>query len=268
MSNIDSYPDKNKLMPIIYIPHGGGPMPLLNEPGHKSLIDFLKNIHQDIPPPNAILMISAHWESRIASISSSEHPRMMYDYRGFPPECYTYKYPAPGNPILAKTVANLLGSHGIECHLDPLRGYDHGTFVPLMLMYPNADIPVVQLSLLQSLDPAKHIALGEAISALRRQGILIIGSGLSFHERTGTQESSIEFDDWLTQTLASSSIQETKNKLIHWESAPSARNCHMREDHLLPLHVCFGAAIDNGVAAEKVYSGMLFGKRIAGFLWR
>jgi aromatic ring-opening dioxygenase catalytic subunit (LigB family) len=260
--------DKNTLMPVLYLPHGGGPMPLLGDPGHQDLIAFLKQIPEQLGKPKAILMISAHWESDVAAISTSPNPQMIYDYSGFPPECYAYQYPAAGDPTLAHTVADCLKAHAIDCRLDSGRGYDHGTFVPLMLMYPDADIPVVQLSLLQSLDPAKHIALGEAIASLRAQGVLIIGSGMSFHELDATLEHSIAFDDWLTETVVASSVEKAKQRLIHWAAAPAARDCHQREDHLLPLHVCFGAAMAQTSAAEHVYSGQLFGRRIAGFLWR
>lgn len=257
-------------MPVLYLPHGGGPMPLLGEAGHTGLIAFLKNVPKVLPTPKAILMISAHWESDIAAISSSPIPEMIYDYGGFPPECYTYQYPAAGNPALAQTVADCLQSHDIDCRLDAHRGYDHGTFVPLMLMYPDANIPVVQLSLLHSLDAAKHIALGEAIASLREQGVLIVGSGMSFHERNGTYEQSALFDDWLTESLVSKPVEESKKRLSNWTLAPAARDCHAREDHLLPLHVCFGAATahaDPLTSAQKVYASLLFGKRIAAFLW-
>ncbi len=257
-----------ELMPILYLPHGGGPMPLLDEPGHQDLTAFLKSVHKQLPTPKAILMISAHWESHIAAISSALQPQMIYDYGGFPAACYKYQYPAPGEPSLAQNVADLLRAHDIHCNLDQHRGYDHGTFVPLMLMYPEANIPVVQLSLLHSLDPAKHIALGQAIASLREQGILIIGSGMSFHERNGSFEHSAAFDDWLTETLVATPIEETINRLLNWELAPSARDCHRREDHLLPMHICFGAAMKRTESAEKIYSGLLFGKRISGFLWR
>ncbi|MGX9460281.1 DODA-type extradiol aromatic ring-opening family dioxygenase [Shewanella sp. A14] len=260
--------DENTLMPVLYLPHGGGPLPILGEPGHKDLINFLKSVPEVLPNPKAILMISAHWESHIVAISSSSHPKMIYDYGGFPPECYEYEYAATGNVALAHSVAELLRSHNIEYVLDDTRGYDHGTFVPLMMMYPNANIPVVQLSLLNSLDPAKHIELGQAIALLREQGVLIIGSGMSYHAHNGTFEHSVEFDDWLTETLVSSPAEATKTRLINWHSAPSARDCHRREEHLLPLHVCFGAAAAHTYHVQKVYSGLLFGKKISGFLWR
>lgn len=263
-----SQQETSELMPVLYLPHGGGPLPLMGDSGHKDLIAFLTNAHKVLPKPKAILMISGHWESDVAAISSSPRPKMMYDYSGFPQACYQYQYPADGNPELASTVADLLKTHYIACKLDAERGYDHGTFVPLMLMYPKANVPVVQLSLLHSLDPAEHIALGEAIAPLREQGVLIIGSGMSYHERDASFEQSVAFDDWLTEAMVSHSVEATHDQLVNWTLAPAARDCHRREDHLLPLHVCFGAAKQARKSAQKVYAGLLFGRRIAGFLWR
>lgn len=254
------------LMPIVYLPHGGGPLPLLGDPDHKDLIAFLKGLHERLPQPKAILMISAHWEHEVAAISAASHPEMIYDYGGFPPETYTYQYPAPGHPELSEQVASLLRAQGIEYVLDAQRGYDHGTFVPLMLMYPEAEVPVVQVSLLHSLDAAEHLALGRALAPLRTQGVLIVGSGLSFHAR-GTFEHSVAFDDWLTETLVETPTAEAQHRLEHWTTAPAARDCHQREEHLLPVHVCLGAAAAAAKPAKKVFSGSFYGKQISGFLW-
>lgn len=254
------------LMPVVYVPHGGGPLPLLGDADHKELTAFLKGIHEALPLPKAILMISAHWEHGIAAISASPQPDMIYDYGGFPPETYTYQYPAPGHPELAQKIASLFTNSGIACVLDAQRGYDHGTFVPLMLMYPEANIPVVQVSLLHSLDAAKHLELGKALAPLREQGVLIVGSGLSFHAK-GTFEDSVAFDDWLTETLVNTPMPEAEYRMLHWESAPAARECHRREEHLLPAHVCLGAASAASTSAQRVFSGSFYGKRISGFLW-
>lgn len=256
----------DSLMPIVYLPHGGGPLPLLGDPDHKDLTAFLKALPERLPEPRAILMISAHWEHDIAALSASPHPPMIYDYGGFPPETYTYQYPAPGSPELAKNVAGLLKAHDIAHVLDAQRGYDHGTFVPLMLMYPEARVPVVQLSLLHSLDADKHLALGQALAPLREEGVLIVGSGLSFHAK-GTVEHSLAFDDWLTETLVNTPTAEARQRLAHWVNAPAARECHQREEHLLPVHVCFGAASAAKQTAQKVFSGSFYGKQISGFLW-
>lgn len=254
------------LMPIIYLPHGGGPLPVLGDPGHRDIVNFLQTVPNELPQPRAILMISAHWEHDIAAISSAEQPAMIYDYYGFPPESYTLQYPAPGEPELAQTVAALLADAGISYALDPERGYDHGTFIPLMLMYPEAKIPVVQVSLLNHLDPVQHLELGKALAPLRAQGVMIIGSGLSFHAQ-GSVEDSEAFDQWLTQTLVEGTPDSAYEGLKNWEQAPSARACHRREEHLLPVHVCLGAAYASGQNAQHAFSGSFYGKKISGFVW-
>lgn len=263
-------------MPVIYLPHGGGPMPLLNDPDHRELTAFMRDIGARVSKPQAILVISAHWEEPVTTILSSPAPGMLYDYYGFPPESYEFKYPAPGNPALAARIQELLNQHGIASALDDQRDYDHGVFVPLLLMYPAADIPVIQISLLGSLNPAAEIAVGRAIAPLRDEGVLIIGSGLSFHNMRAFFSADIskhaksdEFDQWLTQTLIGSDLDTSAQqaRLEKWLSAPQGRYSHPREEHLLPLHVCFGAASAADSHAEKVFSGQLFGVQVSGFMW-
>ncbi|NRB78315.1 MAG: dioxygenase [Saccharospirillaceae bacterium] len=258
-------------MPVVYIPHGGGPMPLLGDDQHKELIAFLANLHKDIKnsaaQPTAILIISAHWEENEVTLTSSDSPSMIYDYGGFPQETYEYQYPAAGHPKLANQVMALLKSNGINSKLDATRGFDHGTFVPLMLMYPKAQIPVVQMSLLRSLDPAQHIKIGEVLSTLRQQGVLIVGSGMSFHNFSGSKQNSIIFDDWLTNTMTNNDLEKTKQDLINWAEAPSGRESHAREEHLLPLHVCFGVVYNNQQPAEKIFDSFLYDKKISAFIW-
>ncbi len=266
----------DKSMPVIFVPHGGGPMPLLGEANHRDLTGFLQSVSANLPRPSTILVVTAHWEEDIATISTSLAPGMLYDYSGFPPETYQFKYAAPGNPDLAQRVAALLERAGIESRFDSQRDYDHGTFVPLMLMYPRADIPVVQLSLTRNLDPKKHIALGRALAPLREQGVLILGSGMSFHnmraffspDKTIRGRSEL-FDSWLTDTLTHPgfNLHERDARLVDWQSAPEARFCHPREEHLLPLHVCFGAGSAASPVARKVFTGFLFNTKIAAFLW-
>lgn len=256
-----------KRMPVLYLPHGAGPLPLLGESGHATLIDFLRNIPKRISVPKAIVMISAHWESNHVCVSSSLTPKMIYDYGGFPEETYQYRYAAPGHPELAKDISTRLSNNRIVNKLDSHRGFDHGTFVPLMLMYPQANIPVVQVSLLKSLDPQSHIELGQSLAPLREKGVLIIGSGMSFHGRSTSKQQSIDFDEWLSDTLMNQQAEQSRQALINWLTAPAARLCHPREEHLMPLHVCFGAVFDQAKQAEKVFSGDLFQRRISGFLW-
>lgn len=253
-------------MPMLYLPHGGGPLPLLGDPGHRELTAFLSTWPQTVPTPEVILMFSAHWEHDVAAISSAAQPGMIFDYYGFPPESYTYQYSAPGAPEMAQRIAELLQQAGIAHVLDPERGYDHGTFVPLMLMYPEAQIPVVQVSLLNHLDARQHLELGKALAPLREQGVLIVGSGLSFHA-DGSVDESLAFDQWLTETLVEQPWQSAWERLEHWEQAPAARACHRREEHLLPVHVCLGAAFGTEHRAQQVFSGTFYGKHISGFMW-
>lgn len=266
----------DKIMPVLFVPHGGGPMPLLGEANHRELTAFMQSVSATLPHPSAILVISAHWEEAVATISSSPAPGMLYDYYGFPPESYQFKYPAAGEPVLAQKIAHLLAAAGIKSQLSPKRDFDHGTFVPLMLMYPHADIPVVQLSLTKDLDPAKHIALGKALVPLREQGVLILGSGMSFHNMQAfftpdpaTRSRSERFDSWLTEALTGSElgIAGQERCLYEWKLAPEARFCHPREEHLLPLHVCFGAASIASPKAQKIFSSFLFNTKISAFLW-
>jgi 4,5-DOPA dioxygenase extradiol len=258
---------------IVYFSHGGGPLPLLGDPGHRAMVKFMRELPQRFAKPDAILVISAHWEESAATLLSAEGPTMFYDYYGFPEEAYEVTYPAPGSPALARSIAGILRAHDIPSTLDPQRGYDHGHFIPLMLMYPEADIPSLQLSLLRGLNPTAHIALGNALRELTDQNILVIGSGFSFHNMRAFSWGATDapdpandaFQDWLIETCAGPLSQaEREGRLIEWERAPSARYCHPREEHLLPLHVCLGMA---GRPAEVVFDDLILGKRGVAFLW-
>jgi len=235
---------------ILYIPHGGGPLPLMDDPAHAELIGFLGGYSSSIDKPDAIVVISAHWEEVEVTITAAPTPPLLFDYYGFPPETYEYQYPAPGHPQLAGRVHDLLGEAGIESRLDAERGFDHGVFVPLLLMYPGADIPCIQISLSSSLDAALHVNIGRALSALKKDNLLVLGSGFSFHNtrammsRTDSTVDSRnqEFEDWLAQTCSDKTLSEVEReqRLIDWHDAPHARYCHPREEHLLPLQVCYG----------------------------
>ena len=263
--------------PIIYIPHGGGPMPLFNEPNHHRLIQFLKNIRNDLGKPKAILVISAHWEEDVATVSSAAFPELIYDYYGFPEESYQVDYSAPGEPKLAREVVDMLRQNGIEAREDENRGFDHGTFVPLKLLFPNADIPVIQLSLTNDLDPQKQIDSGKAIFELSHQNILILGSGLSFHnlqvlmsKDPDVYKKSEKFDNWLNQVVVDHDLNEKQKEsaLVNWKNAEEARFSHPREEHLLPLHVCFGAALKAGKKAVNIFNETFLGTKVSGFLWQ
>jgi aromatic ring-opening dioxygenase catalytic subunit (LigB family) len=206
---------------------------------------------QDIPRqigvvPKAVLVISGHWEENQFSVMASPKPPMVYDYSGFPEHTYHVKYSAPGSPDLAAHVRDLIVAAGMQAKLDPQQGFDHGTFAPLVVMYPEADVPVVQVSLKSGYDPAEHLALGRALAPLRDEGVLIVGSGLSYHNLRqfgpGAKVASKQFDDWLQKTLVGSDPKEREQRLLRWDSAPAARQAHPQEDHLVPLMVAVGAA--------------------------
>jgi 4,5-DOPA dioxygenase extradiol len=244
---IDEIPKKPS---SIFISHGGGPLPVLGDPYHAEMVTHLETVAAIIQKPSAIVVVSAHWEETIATITGHARPPIIYDYYGFPPESYKLKYPAPGDPDLAHRLQEILNKNDIKTRLDMERGFDHGLFVPLLLMYPDADIPCVQLSLVSSLDPAEHIRIGEALSELACDDILVLGSGFSFHnlkvllggEASNNDPENDAFEDWLIDTCTSQSLAEDERvkRLVSWERAPGARYCHPREEHLLPLHVCYG----------------------------
>ncbi|RVU29591.1 DODA-type extradiol aromatic ring-opening family dioxygenase [Neptunomonas marina] len=262
------------LAPVLFLPHGGGPLPLLGEPSHKPFVDWLSTLAPNLPRPKAILVISAHWETPVPSVTASEDPGIVHDYYGFPEAAYKIEYPVKGSPALSRTVIALLKQQGMLAVQDELRPLDHGVFVPLTLLYPNADIPCVQLSLLDHLNPETHIELGEALRELRKKGVLIIGSGLSFHnlkvffDRQADGARGEQFDQWLTDTCCAPnhSYAARCERLINWETAPEARYCHPREEHLLPLHVCLGAGGD--APAEHVFSDYMLRQKVSGYLWR
>ncbi len=239
-------------MPTLYIPHGGGPWPFVDLPMFDRaeitpLADYLRGIAATLPArPTALLVISAHWEEPVPTVMTAPQPPMYYDYYGFPPESYEITWPAPGDPALAQRVAGLLEGAGFKTATDDKRGFDHGTFIPLKLMFPDADVPTTQLSLIRGLDPAQHIAMGEALAPLRDEGVLIIGSGMSYHDlralmtSTGA-EPSRQFDHWLQQ--AATADAPTRNRMLQeWQKAPAARQAHPREEHLIPLMATAGAA--------------------------
>ena len=260
--------------PVVYLPHGGGPLPLLRDPSHAELVRFLESLPSRLGQPQAIIMISAHWEEPVATVCRDENPQMLFDYYGFPPESYEYNYPAPGHRGLADKLQALLSDAGIPCSGVDGRGFDHGMFVPMMLMYPDAMIPCVQLSLVKGLDPLSHLQLGEALQTLREENVLIIGSGMSFHNlraiSSGNHKqlttASDEFHYWLTDSVCGEGTPEArKSALQGWEQAPWARFAHPREEHLLPLHVSLGAA--GHEKAELLFNSPLMGHKVAGFGW-
>ena len=243
-------------LPTYFISHGGGPWPWLE--GYRrqygELERSLQGIAAELGKPKAILVVTGHWEEERFTVSSGERPGMIYDYSGFPAHTYRIQYGAPGSPEVARRVRELLEKAGIPAALDDRRGYDHGTFTPLAVMYPQADVPIVQLSLKHGYDPEEHLAVGRALAPLRDEGVAIVGSGLSWHNLRmfgpAAAQPSRAFDGWLDQALGAAPGERT-SKLKSWAGAPAARLAHPQEDHFVPLMVAVGAAEDE--AATRVY---------------
>lgn len=260
-------------LPTYFISHGGGPWPWMKaEMGdtyaqlEAALADMPRQIGRK---PRAILMISAHWERPRFTVQANPHPAMVYDYGGFPAHTYQVRYDAPGDPALAQRVQALIEAAGLPAGVDAERGYDHGMFSPMKAIYPNADVPVVQLSLRQGLDPAEHLALGRALAPLRDEDVLIVASGLSYHNLRafGPQAAapSRAFDDWLGRTLTDSAPAARAQHLTGWDSAPAARIAHPREEHLIPLMVAVGAAENE--TGHRVYyeNGFMGGLTVSSY---
>lgn len=261
-------------MPVAFVPHGGGPWPFVEmglPPAEVSALkDYLRSV-RDLPPepPRALLVVSAHWEEAVPTVMTAEHPPMLYDYYGFPPESYTLTWPAPGSPALAARVRGLLSESGIASREDAQRGYDHGTFIPLKVTYPDADVPAVQLSLKSGLSPAEHLALGRALAPLRDEGIFIVGSGMTFHNLRAFRDPraasvSEAFDGWLQETMQRHTAERDR-ALAAWAQAPAARVAHPREEHLIPLMVAAGAAGDD--VATLAFNGTFGGARLSAYHW-
>lgn len=245
-------------LPSVYLPHGGGPAFFMSGAMgdlFRPMGEFLAALPATWPTrPRAIVMVTAHWEAPITTFCGARSPQLIYDYYGFPPETYTLRYPAPGAPELADTAARLLQAAGLQAVVDPVHGWDHGVFIPLKMMVPDADIPVLAMSLKQGLDPLAHVAIGEALRPLREDGVLIVGSGMSYHNlrQMGSSAAATEFDSWLDDALAGDAGHR-RNRLAEWSRAPSGRAAHPREEHLLPLMVASGAGSD--APGRKLWSG-------------
>jgi len=257
--------------PAIFLSHGGGPCFWLEGPVARAfdpLKAYLAGLLDALPErPRAILIVSAHWEEPRITLGSAKAPQMIFDYYGFPAHTYRLSYPAPGAPSLAERARGLLAAAGVEAALDSTRGFDHGVFVPMLIVDPGATIPIVTLSLRQDLDPAFHIAVGAALAPLREEGVLILGSGSSFHNlRTffdGEANAAADFDAWLTEAATNADAKERDALLERWSEAPFAEACHPREEHLLPLMVVAGAA--GADVGRRVFHDRVAGKAISGF---
>ena len=259
--------------PALYIPHGAGPcffMVWNPADAWLGMGNFLKGIADTLPQqPKAIVLVSAHWLESQFSVTGHARPELIYDYYGFPPHTYELTYPAPGQSQLAQQLADRLNADGLLAQVNANRGFDHGMFIPLKLMFPGADIPVVQLSLRADLDPQAHLNAGRALAGLRDENVLIVGSGMSFHNMRGYGDIrftaiSDEFDQWLTAAVTSPA-QRREQLLSHWEQAPQARQCHppRAEEHLIPLMVAAGAGYES--EGQKIYSEYIMKTTISAF---
>jgi len=265
---------KHNSLPSLFIPHGGGPcffMDWTRGPSNTwdKMADWLKGLIGSLPQkPDAIVIFSAHWEEDIIRINSNPSPELIFDYYGFPEHTYQLTFPAPGSPELASKIQKLFSQASITSELDPTHGFDHGTFVPLKVMLPAADIPVVQVSLHSSLDPALHLQMGHALKSLRDENILILGSGMSFHnmqilnQGVDSQSHSTHFNQWLDH-VNSAAPDEREALLKQWQSAPSGIPCHPREEHLLPLMVAAGAAGDD--LGQNIFTDQVMGATVSAY---
>jgi len=259
--------------PAIFIPHGGGPCFFMDwtwgpADTWKATKDFLEGLAATLPEtPRALLVVSGHWEEPAFTAGSGAQPKLIFDYSGFPDHTYRLSWPAPGQPELAARVEQMLSAAGLPAALDPNRGYDHGVFVPLKVALPRAEIPVVTLSLAASLDPALHLAAGRALAPLRDEGVLLVASGMSFHNLRGyfqpqTAERSRTFDAWLTKAVESPA-SERDSLMQDWRNAPFAAYCHPREEHLIPLLVTAGAGGE--AAGKRIFKDQPMGAAISAY---
>lgn len=265
--------------PAVFVNHGGGPLPLLGDKDHTGLTRFLRDelqSHINLKELKAIILVTAHWEENKVTISSGKTHSLYFDYYGFPPESYKYKYEAPGDPNLANRVSEALKKNGIDTKLDPQRGWDHGVFVPMMLINPNADIPIIQISVLNNQDPEQHYKIGETLHQFRKEGVAVFGSGMSYHNMRefmyGRNKGTVineEFDDFLNRVCTTDDVEKRKEELINWRQQPGASEAHppRAAEHFMPLIVIAGAGGSKG--GKRVFNwdmGNTF--RLSGFMWK
>lgn len=264
----------NARLPTFFLNHGGGPWPWMDGPMRRGY-DRLEASLQSVLPslgdimPKAILVVSAHWEEPVPHVSAHPQPPMLYDYFGFPEHTYHIRYASPGSPELAARVSTLLRAGGLDCREDLERGFDHGTFSMMQPIRPQADLPIVQLSVLTSFDAAAHIAMGRLLEPLRDEGVLILGSGLSYHNLrafgASGQAASHAFDRWLRENLDGVGSAERRNALEQWAEAPAAFQVHPRPEHLLPLMVVAGAAGESPCSVQFHQDDFFGGLAVTSF---
>ena len=253
-NKINKCMEETSYIPPIFIGHGGGPLPILGDPEHKEMISKLKEITTLIKRPKEIVVVSAHWETNVITILDNPNAGLLYDYSGFPEESYNLNYPIKISKTLNEELGKLFDQNSIQYKIDKKRDFDHGVFIPLMLMYPEADIPVAEISILNNLDPNEHIRIGKALCKLAYQGVFIIGSGMSFHNMSSffsnpnqkTFEKNFSFNKYLVDIFTNEekyiSKESRMEALEKWKSAEGAKFCQPREEHLVPLFVISGAS--------------------------
>ncbi|WQF84286.1 Putative extradiol ring-cleavage dioxygenase, class III enzyme, subunit B [Colletotrichum destructivum] len=272
---------------VVCIAHGGGPMPVLGDPGHASITASLKTRVPKIlklgtpEAPRAIVVVTAHWSEGRPTISSGERHDLYYDYGGFPREAYSLKYPAPGSPSIAQELKQALEKEGLSPALDSRRGWDHGVFIPLLLINPAANIPVIQLSVLASEDPDEHFRMGRALSALRDSNVAILGSGFASLHNLGKMRSLFmgdpaaakklakqvsEWNSELTDAVAKERRNDREKALSGWRKFSHSYDMHPPHggEHFMPLLVCAGAAEDE---VANVYQDEFHGMDIKTYYW-
>lgn len=243
----------------LFISHGAPTLPVEDVAARH----FLAGLAATMPRPRAILVVSAHWETREPTVNAVERNATIHDFSGFPEALYRQRYPAPGDPVLAERVVDLLGQAGLSARVDPARGLDHGAWVPLMLAWPTADIPVVQLSVQSHLGPGHHLDVGRAIAPLASEDVLIIASGSFTHDLSSWRGKMVmsepawvtDFADWFDRALTE---RRTCDLLAYRRLAPNAQRNHPTEEHLLPLFVALGAA-ESTSPAERLHSSTTYG---------
>ncbi len=246
-------------LPSLFLSHGAPTLPLTDTPAR----EFLSKLGSNLPRPKAILVVSAHWETERPAVSAVAWNDTIHDFYGFPRALYDLRYPAPGSPQLAHEIATRLRDAGFECDVDNKRGLDHGAWVPLSLIYPGADIPVVELSVQPRLGPEHHLRIGSALASLRDEGVFIIGSGSSTHDLSEFRGRELnepspswvnQFADWFDAALT----QGRTDDLVHYgDRAPYARKNHPTEEHLLPLFVAFGAG-GNATPPRRIHASSTY----------
>lgn len=262
---------------VYFIPHGGGPFPLFNDPKQQDVIRFLKRLGQTIigeRSPKRIVIFSAHYEAKPIEIQMNSTSELLYDYRGFPKEAYQIKYPAQSDRLYVQNLHDRLNQLGIPIQLNTQRGWDHGIFVPLKLMFPQANIPIVSISLHDSLDPSYHLELGKKLSEFHEEGTVYIGSGSSFHNLKLIMEGdpskgsyAVRFNRWLSDRLVDRPDAEIWDSLCHWRSGSSAEFAHPRAEHLIPIHICQGLATGHQLKAQEIFKGFMYDQELRAWAW-